>query len=190
MAYELLAEGTWPCVVVSAEVGENDKNLIVARVNVKIDDGPSKGRACTYEDTVNAKSALYIRRSLVAVGWRGQDMATVKADCAAWIAKTGGKSTVQIKHLEIKNGKRAGEIWDKPNAIGSGPKPLSAPGGALSDANEAMRKAAADDGGAPPEDDVPHPAATSATGKPLGEDEIPFATCSRVGLGEIARVLR
>lgn len=177
----LLAEGIWPCTVLGGEAGDVD-GKIKARVNVKIEDGPSKGRFCTYEDEVNSRSSLYIGRSLTACGWKGKSLTTVRDDVAAWIAATGGKSTVEIKHIEIKNGKRAGEIWDKPNSIGRGPKPMRAAGGeALSDADEAMRRAMIEDGSAP-EGDVPH----AASG-----DDIPFATASASAqLGEIARVLR
>jgi hypothetical protein len=174
----LLAEGIWPCLVLGAEAGDID-GKIKARVNVKIEDGPSKGRFCTYEDEVNARSSLYIGRSLKAVGWQGKSLTTVKDDCAKWITETGGKSTVEVKHIEVKNGKRAGEIWDKPNSIGRGPKPMKAPGGeTLADADEAMRRAMQEDGGAPPDDDVPHAAAG---------DDIPFVTRARVPMGEVLR---
>lgn len=177
----LLAEGIWPCTVLSGEAGEID-GVIKARVNVKIEDGPSKGRFCTYEDEINARSSLYVARSMAAVGWKGKSVASLTEDCAAWIVATGGKSSVEIKHIPIKNGKRAGEIWDKPNSIGRGPKPMKAAGGeALSDADEALRRAMAEDGSAPP-DDAPRTAADP--------DDIPFATISSVSLGEIARVLR
>lgn len=175
----LLAEGFWPCTILGAEVGEID-GIIKARVNVKIEDGPSKGRMCTYEDEVNAKSSLYIGRSLTAVGWKGKSLTTVKDDCAAWITATGGKSTVEIKHIQIKNGRRAGEIWDKPNSIGRGPKPFAAPKGeALADADAAMRKALADDGfagGSTPDETAP-----------TSNDDIPFITSARVPMGEVLR---
>jgi hypothetical protein len=169
MNMSLLAEGTWPCTVLSAEAGEVD-GIIKARVNVKIEDGPSKGRTCTYEDNVDARSSIYVARSLTAVGWKGKTLASVKDDCATWITATGGKSTVEIKHIEIKKGKRAGQIWDKPNSIGRGPKPLAAAGGeALSDADAAMRKALAEDGvGGGGNDEQPQ----------RDPDDIPFITSS------------
>jgi hypothetical protein len=176
----LLAEGIWPCTVFSAAFGEDDKGSPQVQINVRIDEGPSAGRVCTYEDQVNARSALYISRSCKAVGWRG-DLTKLKEDAAAWIEKTGGKSTVEIKHIEIKTGKRAGQIWDKPNSIGRGPRVLNAPTQErLSDANEAMRRAMADDGGAPP-DDVPHAG---------DRDDIPFITCGIREPSAIAKVLR
>lgn len=162
----LLAEGMWPCTVLGAEAGEV-QGKIVARVNVRIDEGPNAGRFCTYEDTINAKSSIYITRSLRAVGWQAKTLASVKDDCAKWIAETGGKSTVEIKHIEIKNGKRAGSIWDKPNSIGRGPRPLAAPSGeAFADAEEAMRRAMQDDGTAPADDG-------GADAVPMNDD-IPF----------------
>lgn len=191
-----LAEGTWPCVVISAiaaeEVDQAGKStgIIKARVNVKIDDGPSKGRTCMYEDDINAKSSLYVFRTLKAVGWKhAPNLATVAADVENWIKETGGKSVVEIRHVPIKRGRKFDQwmadgqrgdppIWDKVNSIGRGPKPLAAPSKtALDEANEAMRRAMADDGSAP--DDQP------------ASDDIPFATSSmRAGLGEIAAVLK
>src|SRR6185312_16608239 len=162
----LLAEGIWGCTVLSASFGENDKGIGQVQVNVRFDDGPSAGRQATYQDEVNAKSALYIGRSCKAIGWTGRDLTTLTADAKAWIEKTGGKSTAEVKHIPIKNGKRAGEIWDKVNSIGRGAKPLAPPKQAtLADANDAMRRAMADDGGAPEPgtvDDDSMPFASSA----------------------------
>jgi hypothetical protein len=158
----LLAEGTWPCTVISGEAGEVD-GKIKARINVRIEDGPSKGRTCTYEDNIDARSSIYVARSLTAAGWKGKSLSTLAGDVAAWVASTGGKSTVEIKHIEIRNGKRAGQIWDKPNAIGRGPKALAkAQGELLNDADEAMRRALADDGNAP------------ADNEPVNTDDAPF----------------
>lgn len=195
------AAGIWPCTVLSGGVGEKpDKNnqptgIAVARVNVRFDEGPDKGRLVTYEDEVTSRSSLYIMRSLKNIGWQGRSMSTVAADIEKWIRETGGKSTVEIRHIEIKKGKRYDEwlqetggigkppIWAKANSIGRGSRPLVAPRAeALSDADEMMRRAAEAEGSAPPQDDVPH-----AAGDP---DDIPFATLRGVSLGEIAKVLR
>jgi hypothetical protein len=174
-----LSEGIFPCLVLDGFFGVDDKNSPIARINVQITDGPDKGQRCTYEDQVNAKSALYVGRSCRAVGWRGVNLETLADDVAAWVAKTGGKSTVEIKHIEIKNGKRAGEIWAKPNSIGRGPKPLAAAKGeTLADANEAMRRAMEADGGAP-EDEAGR-----------SGDDIPFVSCSSREPSAIAKVLR
>lgn len=157
------AEGIWPCIVLDAYFGTDLKGLPEVQINVQIDDGPNKGQRCTYEDQVNVKSALYIGRSCRAIGWKGDDLRTLKADCDAWIKATGGRSTVEIKHLLIKSGKRAGEIWDKPNSIGRGPKALApATGEVLDDANDAMRAAMAED------------KAGGGDGTHDGEDGIPF----------------
>jgi hypothetical protein len=152
----LLEEGIWPCLVLGAEAGEVD-GKIKARVNVKFIDGPNAGRLATYEDEVNAKSSIYVARSLQAVGWQGKTLRSVKDDCTKWIASTGGKSTAEIKHISTKKG----TIWDKCNSIGRGPKAMKdAAGETLADADEAMRRAMQDDGTAPPEepqttDDIP-----------------------------------
>jgi hypothetical protein len=177
-----LTEGDWGCTVLGASCGQDDKEQLVVRVNVRIDDGPDKGRSCTYEDTINNKSAPYIARSLKAAGWSGKLPLdeTLTADVEAWVKETGGKSTVTIEHLEIKKGKQFDKwmangakpserpIWAKVKALGRGPKPLSAVTKATSsDANDFMRRALEEQGGsAPPMDDVPPP----------DDNEIPFAT--------------
>lgn len=182
-----IAEGTWPCTITSASAGEEvdqaGKNTgrIVARVSGKIDDGPSAGRQFTYEDEVNAKSSLYVARSLRAVGWKTADLATVASDVADWVKNTGGKSSVEIRHIPIKKGKKFDKwvadgkqgnppIWDKANSLGRGPRALAAPSGdALKDANDAMRRALEQDGhsggGGDGYDDAP----------PVNDD-IPFVT--------------
>lgn len=192
-----LAEGIWPCTVIGGEAGEQD-GIIKARVNVKIDDGPSAGRFCTYEDDINAKSSLYVFRSLKACGWKGVDLADVKKDIAEWVEATGGKTTVEVKHLEMKKGKKIEKweasgkvgprpIWDKVNALGRGLAPLAAPkGDALKDANEAMKRAMQEDGFAP--DDF----GSAPSGEQVrSDDDIPLATSSMsASLGEIAAVLK
>jgi hypothetical protein len=193
-----LAEGIWPATIQSASFGENDRGVPQVQINARIDDGPSKGRQCTYEDEVNSKSALYVGRSCRAVGWKGASLLTLKDDVSAWVIATGGKSSVEVRHVEIKRGKKFNEwveggqkgpppIWDKVNSIGRGPKPLTTPKGeTLTDANDAMRRAMEADGFTPGNvgggGDDPPPVAN--------DDDLPFATCSRVGLGEIAKVLR
>lgn len=182
----LLEEGIWPCTVLTGAFGVDDRGSPQVQISVRIDDGPSKGRQCTYEDQVNAKSALYVGRSCKACGWKGESLESLHADISAWIEKTGGKSTVEIKHIEIKNGKRAGQIWDKPNSIGRGPRPLqAATGERLNDANDAMRAAMMADGsgvdnGGGGYDDAPPP----------GDDNIPFVTCAMRDVTAIAKVLR
>lgn len=188
----LLAEGIWPATILNASRGEDDRGNIVVRINAKIEDGPSKGRTCTYEDKIDARSSLYVARSCQAIGWKGKSLETLKADADAWIAASGGKSSVEIRHIPIKRGKKyedwvaAGSkgdppIWDKVNSVGRGPKPLAEPSASnAKDADDMMRQALAVDGGAPPAD----------ASAPVADEDIPFATCSSVSLGEIAKVLR
>lgn len=169
-------EGIWKCKVLGGEANADDKDVMVVRINAQITEGPDAGRRVTYEDRINNKSAKYIAQSAKACGWRGGRIEeTFRADVTEWIARTGGESTVEIKHLEIKTGKNAGKIWGKANSIGRGPRPLQAPSReSADDANEAMRQAMADDqsgpgsGGGSAPDDVPPP----------GEDDIPFITSS------------
>jgi hypothetical protein len=169
-----LAEGTWPCTVISGEAGETKPGVVVARITVRFDDGPSKGRTGTYEDEVNAKSALYVSRSMKAVGWTGKSIGTFAGDVAAWIARTGGKSTAEVKHIEIKRGKQYDKwvaegcpeekrpIWDKVNSIGRGPRALAAPKpSTLVDADDALRAAMIADG-------------TEADSEPVATEEAPF----------------
>lgn len=150
----MLAEGLWPCTVLSGEAGDVE-GVIKARIKVKFDDGPNAGRVTEYEDRIDAKSSLYVMRSMTAVGWQGAKLATFAADVAAWIAKTGGKSTAEIKHIPTKKG----TIWDKCNSIGRAPRVMTEPKGeALADAEEALRKAMQDDGLTPSgadTDDIP-----------------------------------
>ncbi len=173
------AEGIYGCTVLGGKAGELD-GVPNVQINVQITDGPDKGQRCTYEDVVNTSSAKYVAWSCKAVGWRGSDLNTLEGDVTAWIAKTGGASTVEIKHLEIKKGKNAGKIWDKVNGIGRGAaRPLSPLSrNVLADANEAMRSVAGD--GGPPPDDVPH----------AGDaDDIPFISSCREPRC-VAKVLR
>lgn len=166
------AEGIWECVVIDGKAGETDKGTLNVQVNIEITAGPSKGMRGTYEDEVNAKSALYIGRSLRAIGWQGASLKTLADDIAKWVAATGGKTTAEVKHIEIKKGKaydkwldggRQGPapVWDKINSLGRGPQALKqASASSLSDADEAMRRAMADDGIAPPSEPT--------------DDQIPF----------------
>jgi hypothetical protein len=182
-----IAAGYWPCKVLDGFYGDNDKNISVVRINVELTEGPGKGMRQTYEEAVNNKQAPYIARTCKAVGWKCQSLSTLKADVAAWIAETGGASTLEIRHVEIRNGKRAGSVWAKPNSIGRGPKPLKeATQENLYDADAMMRAALADSddsgqgGGAPP-DDVPPPS----------DDDLPFVSLSLAAdRVQIAKVLR
>lgn len=172
-----IAAGFWPCKVLDGFYGDNDKNIPVVRINVELIDGPFKGMRQTYEEAVNNKQAPYIARTCKAVGWKCQSLSTLKADVTEWVKTTGGESTLEIRHVEVKTGKRAGSIWAKANSIGRGPKPLKESSQEnLHDADETMRAALADDAaghggnGAPPPDDAPPPS----------DDDIPFATISPI----------
>lgn len=177
----LKAEGIWGCKVLGGKAGVAD-GVPNVQINVQITDGPSAGQRCTYEDVVNAQSAKYVGWSLKAVGYRGVSLENLEKDINDWIARTGGASTVEIKHLEIKNGKNAGKIWDKVNGIGRGAARPLAPiaGEALSDANAALREFVGGGDG----DDIPH-ASEGA------DDDIPFISCSiSQDVNPIAKVLR
>ena len=154
----LKPEGIWNCTVLSAKAGVIDGKPL-AQITVQITDGAAAGQRCTYEDALIGKSALYTRRSMEAVGWAGVTARTFADDVAAWIAKTGGASTVEIKHLEIKRGDKAGSIWDKVNSIGRGGarKLADLSGDLLADVDQAMREAAALDGASRPADDEAPP---------------------------------
>ncbi len=190
------AEGIYGCQVIGGKAGEVD-GVMNVQITVQITDGPDKGQRCTYEDTVNASSAKYVNWSLSAAGWKGKapewDFTTLEKDIEEWIAKTGGASTVEIKHIEIKRGKafdkweaggRAGPrpVWDKVAGIGRGAaRAMKAPSAeTLKGASGYMREAMGDMGGPPP-DDVPHAG---------DEDAIPFVTSSMRDLTAVARVLR
>lgn len=163
-----LTEGTWNCKVLGAEANANDKDIVVVRIKVRITDGPDSGRLAIYEEEVNFRGAKYIAKSAKACGWRGIGRLeeTLATDVAEWIAKTGGDSTLEVVHLEIKNGKRAGQMWGKIRNIGSGPRPLKTPSRTASDeAAEAMAAAMNEEAGTSGPDD----------NKPNGtDDDIPF----------------
>lgn len=164
-------EGIWKCIVLGGEAAADDKDIMCVRINVEIVEGPDKGRRVTYEDRVNNKSAKYIAQSARAVGWRGDSLRTFRGDVESWVKSTGGTSTVEIRHIEIKTGKRAGQVWGKANAIGRGPRPLREPSReTANDADEALRSAMAEDGGGggPAYDEIP----------PAGEDDLPFISSS------------
>lgn len=158
------AEGIWECQVLGGKGGIAD-GVPTVQINVQITEGPSAGQRCTYEDVVSNSTAKYVSWSLNAVGYKGRDLKELEADIAAWIAKTGGKTTVEIKHLVLKKGKAYDKwveggkqgpqpVWDKANGLGRGAaKPLSPLSGeALHDANAALREFM----GSPPDDDIPH----------------------------------
>lgn len=172
-----IAEGIWPCTVLYAASGA-EKGVPYVQIRVQIDAGPSAGNACTYEESIDARSAKWAGMSMRAVGWAGKTVDSIASDCAAWIARTGGKTTAEIKHLLKKKGKDydkwidggqqgAQPVWDKVNSIGRRTErqleKLS--GTALAEANEALARAMADSGGAPP-DDAPPPT----------DDDLPFVS--------------
>ena len=172
-----LCEGIFPCIVLGATYGGDAVTGVpTVRINIKFSDGPNAGRLATYEDVVNAQSAKFVGWSCKAVGWKAHktsaastgaadvfELATLQADCAAWIEKTGGKTDAEIKHIKIGRGKKFDKwladlakwtangsggdepqppIWDKCAGIGRGPKPLTTVRPSdTADANEAMRAA-------------------------------------------------
>lgn len=182
--------GFYPCNVIDGFYGDNDKNIPVIRINVEVSDGPFKGQRHTYEEELSNKQLPYIRRTCLAVGWQDQTMRTIAADIAAWIALTGGASTVEIKHIEIKNGKRAGQIWVKANSVGRGPRILKeSSADNTADVDAMMRDLRAEEGGAAS-------ASTSGTAETgtygsIPEDDLPFISLSDVAdRAPIARVIR
>lgn len=160
------SEGIWSCTVIGAKAGELD-GVPNVQITVQITDGPDKGQRCTYEEVINTQTSKYVRWSCEPIGWKGASLRTLEEDVAAWITKTGGASTVEIKHIAVKKGKAfkkwedggcvgPSPIWDKVSGIGKGsPRPLAPLASvALKDADDAMRSS----GGGPPDDDVPHAA--------------------------------
>ncbi len=143
----LLTEGHWPCKILDGSFGDTGGTKpkpSVARINAEITDGPNKGRRCTYEEQVNGKSALYVGRCALAVGWKGVSMSTLKADIAAWVAKTGGVSTLEVQHLRRTSDN---EPFAKVRSIGrmSRAPIVDAPADRLADADEALARALAED---------------------------------------------
>lgn len=187
--------GFWPCKVVDGFFGDSEKGIPMVRINVEVTEGPGKGTRQTYEEAVNNKQAPYIARTCKAVGWKGPSMRTLKADIEAWIKATGGASTVEIKHLEVRKGNKfekwceggcegPAPIWVKPSSIGRGPKPLTASSERnLADVDEVMRAAlAADAAGSAGYDDAPPSGGYSGghddDAPPSADNDIPFITNS------------
>jgi hypothetical protein len=195
---KLINEGMWACTVLGAEVGQDDRNAMRVRIHVMITEGSDKGRKVTYEDVVNYKSSKYIAQSCKAVGWRGGRLEeALRGDVDAWIAVTGGVSTVEIRHLEIRNGKNAGSMWAKANSIGRGSRPLAAPSREIADdAHEAMMAALEADESA----DSAAPGGGGYGGgggsgggygaPPPGDDDVPFIFCVDIEPSSLSRVTR
>lgn len=191
---KLINEGIWACKVLGAEVGQDDRGAMRVRINVMITEGSDSGRKVTYEDTVNFKSNKYIAQSARAVGWSGGRLEeTLRDDVAEWIEETGGMSTVEIRHLEIRNGKNAGQTWAKANSIGRGSRPLAAPSRSVADeaheammaaleADEAAGNVAAGGGG--------YGGGSDCGAPPPGDDDIPFIFCSFAEPSPLSRVTR
>lgn len=170
MTQNLKAEGIWKCKVLDGKFGADEKRSGFVQINVEIAEGPNKGRKCTYEDEINAKSAKYAAKSAQAVGFKGKSWSTLRADIETWVKETGGMSTVEIRHVPITKGKKAGTVWDKVNSIGrrDARELTEATGETLSDADEQLRRALEDEqssGGGNYDDDVPPPS---------DDDDIPF----------------
>lgn len=179
----ILTEGTWPCKILSAT---RDGNPVVVRVNVQFTEGPDKGKGGTYEQIVDARSAKYVAPSCQAIGWQGVTLDTLADDCAKWIAKTGGASTADVKHFDLKNPEAIAKAaargeppkFAKVNAIGRGAKPLpKATAESKADADAALRNFMGGGGGAAPSgsDDEEIPFASSA----FGHDINPIAKVLR-----------
>jgi len=197
---KLISEGMWACTVLGAEVGEDDKGAMRVRVHVMITEGDHDGRKVTYEDTVNFKSNKYIAQTAKAVGWRGGRLEeTLRDDVEAWIAATGGDSTVEIKHLEVKKGKNAGTTWAKVNSVGRGPRPLTAPRRETADdAHEAMMAALNEEDAVNPQESGSRSRSDGGYGgvgvgygaPPPGDDDIPFIFCLFAEPSPLSRVTR
>lgn len=189
-----IAAGFWPCKVIDGFFGEVEvkpgRFLPLVRINVEVTEGSHKGGRFTYEEEVNNKQAPYIARTAKAVGWRCRTLETLASDVASWVNETGGWSTLEIKHILFED-KKTGRprVWVKPNSIGRGPKPVrQASRENLDDANDALRRALADNGELPDENgSVPYDDAP-----PAGDDDnIPFCSLSTVAdRAVIAKVLR
>jgi hypothetical protein len=166
----------YPCTALSANYGATDKSESVAQIVVRIEDGPMKGQRVTYEEEVNARSAKYVGWACTAVGWKGRNLETLKADAAEWIAATGGATTVEIKDIVTRKGTPDEGVWHKPTAIGKGAaKPLKAAAKeATKDANEMMRAAMGGGGYDPappgePNEDIPFIYSTACEPSPIAK---------------------
>lgn len=181
----LIHEGTWPCKILAASIGNDYRNLFAVQINVEIVDGPDKGKRVTYEQTVDAKTAKYVGPSCKAIGWQGVTLDTLADDCVKWIAKSGGLSIVEIRWFDLKKPEAIAKAeargeppkFAKANAIGRGAQPLkAATAESKADADAAIRSFMGGGSDAPPVAD--------------DDDQVPFATVSTIDRTAIARMLR
>lgn len=117
----MLAAGEFNCTVLNASYGANSKGVREVTVTARITSGPDEGMMATYASVVDNKQAPFIANVCKAVGWSGTTLLTLSADVDAWIKATGGKSTLEIRHIEFTDKKTgAPRIWDKVQRIGAG----------------------------------------------------------------------
>jgi hypothetical protein len=136
----MIAEGTHTCRVLSAKIGKGVDGSPTVEIRVEVTNGPSAGQRCEYVEKVNDSTAKFVEKSIRAVGWRGGSLGGIEADCARWVKDTGGESMVTVKHLTVRNGPRAGQLFDKVQAIGRVERvlePIDRAG--LAEADAAMR---------------------------------------------------
>lgn len=168
----ILVEGIWKAKVLGANFGlkkkdeaSPDPGLAHVTVNIELVEGPDKGRRASYEETIDGKSAAFARKTLVAVGWKGVTLGSLKTDVEAFIKETGGETTAEVKQLVRK---KDNSTFSKINSLGRKPQVLheaTTKDGRerLSDADEAMRQAMEAD--------------SASGGGSYGSDEdIPFAS--------------
>lgn len=168
----ILVEGIWKAKVLNGNYGlykkdddkSDDPGLAKVTINVEFIDGPDKGRRASYERIVDGKSAAFVRKTIVAVGWKGVTLNSLKADIEAWIKETGGATTADVKEMTRKSDNSK---FSKVDSLGRKPQVLheaTTQDGRerLSDADEAMRQAMEADG--------------ASGGGGSNDEDIPFAT--------------
>lgn len=134
---------------------ENEKGFVVAKVNFEILDGPDSGQRITYNGQITPKSAPYVSKDLVAVGWKGKSLSTLAADIEAARAEP----SIEIQHKQTKDGARTFAVV---RSIGRAPR-VATPASRDDLVNADMMLSAAL-GNSSDDRDVP----------PIDESDIPF----------------
>lgn len=75
-----LFEGSFIGRAINVSVGKNKGKIQIKFDMVIIDDGPYKGRTASYSGKLDDASIKWTKRDMLALGWAGLDLRTLKAD--------------------------------------------------------------------------------------------------------------
>jgi hypothetical protein len=116
-------EGDFTGKAAKVEYGEGKNGKPTIRVTMEIVEGPRRGTQVPYDANLKQESIKYTKRDLMALGWKGQSVATLPADVMA----AGLTVPFQVRIAEYTNpetGKT--RTWNSVGSIGNAAPPLSA----------------------------------------------------------------